>query len=140
TATILSSGGIGLAIGGPGAVVAAVVAWVVGSRRPRVRGADDTRRARPRILVPALVGLLFGACMVVVPRLEEAQFDADAITVVLGAFFGLLGGVAVGVFSLNDGPLVATPKPATARDCLFGAVAGIATGIPYGLAEGPGRG
>jgi hypothetical protein len=133
-AGVLGGLDLGLTMGLPGAAAAAA-AGAATARVAMRRGRGQTRGAGPRLLVAGLVGFSFGACMVLVPRLEDGRYSAGVGTAALGAALGALGGVAVGILAAHDGPLVATPRQVSRRDALFGGVAGLITGLTYGLAE-----
>ena len=143
TAWYLAGPAMGVAIGATGAVIAPIVAFLLAPLKPGERSTTGGRGGWHRLAVPALVGLSFGLTMLFVPPLEEGRFHADLSMAALGVAFGLLGGAAVGVFALTDAPLVATRKrfsELSAQDLLFGAVAGLFTGLPYALRAGPERG
>ncbi len=133
-AGILGGVDLGLTMGLPGAV-AATAAGAATAKVATRRGQGQARGTRPRLLVAALVGLSFGACMVLVPRLETGRYSASLGTGLLGTILGALGGVAVGVLASHDGPLVASPRQVSRRDALFGGAAGLMTGLTYGLAQ-----
>lgn len=134
-AGILGGVDVGLAIGVPGAISAPIAGAAIARLAIR-RRQGQARGAWPRFLVSVLVGFSFGACLVLVPRIEAGRYPAGLGIGVLGAALGVLGGVAVGVLASHDGPLVATPRRVSLPDVLFGGAAGLSTGLTYGLADG----
>jgi hypothetical protein len=134
-AAVLGGIDLGIAMGLPGAL-AATVAGAAAARIAMRRGRGQARGVGPRLFVAALVGSVFGVCLVLVPRLEDGQYPAGLGTALLGFALGGVGGVGVGILAAHDGPLVASPRRVSRPDALFGSAAGLMTGLIYGLAEG----